>query len=212
MTEPDFLTTTRASYDTVAADYAAHFRDELAAKPLDLAMLTAFAGLVRGRVADVGCGHGHVTSRLHALGLDVFGVDLSPRMVALAGQAYPGLRFEEGTMTALDVPDDALGGLVALFSIIHVPDGELPHVFAEFHRVLAPGGHALLAFQVGEDEHLRRTEAFGHEIALDYHQRRPDRVAGLLGAAGLPVTARLLREPDADERVPRAYLLARKAS
>lgn len=43
MTEPDFLRATRASYDAVAADYAEHFRDELAAKPLDRAML---AGLV----------------------------------------------------------------------------------------------------------------------------------------------------------------------
>ena len=43
VTEPDFLRDTRASYDAVATGYAERFRDELAAKPLDLAML---AGLL----------------------------------------------------------------------------------------------------------------------------------------------------------------------
>jgi hypothetical protein len=34
VTEPGFLTSTRASYDAVAADYAEHFKDELAGRPL----------------------------------------------------------------------------------------------------------------------------------------------------------------------------------
>ncbi|MGN9841439.1 class I SAM-dependent DNA methyltransferase [Nonomuraea sp. H19] len=214
MIEPDFLRTTRASYDAVAADYAQRFHDELATKPLDRALLAAFAELVRAAddrpVADLGCGHGHVTARLQALGLDAFGIDLSPRMVALARQSHPGLRFDEGSMTALDLPDGGLGGIVALYSIIHIPEERLPAVFAEFYRVLAPGGHALLAFQVG-DEQVRRTEAFGHQICLDHYLRPPDRIAELLSRNGLVEVARMLRERDErDERVPRAYLLARK--
>jgi hypothetical protein len=62
MTEPDFLRNTRASYDAVATAYAERLRDELAAKPLDRAMLAGFAEVVRatgaGPVADVGCGAG----------------------------------------------------------------------------------------------------------------------------------------------------------
>ncbi|TCJ34357.1 hypothetical protein E0504_34525 [Parafrankia sp. BMG5.11] len=64
----------------------------------------------------------------------------------------------------------------------------MPGVFAEFRRVLAPGGHLLLAFQVG-DEPMRLTEAFGQAISLDFHRRRPERVAGLLAVADLPVRA-----------------------
>jgi SAM-dependent methyltransferase len=217
VTEPEFLRSTRASYDAVAADYAERFRDELAAKPLDRAMLAAFAELVQaagaGPVADVGCGTGRVTAHLHALGLPVFGIDLSPQMVAVARQNHPALRFEVGSMLALDLPDGALGGILAWYSTIHVPRERLPQAFTEFHRVLAPGGHVQLAFQVG-DEPLHLTEAFGHTVSLDFHRRRPERVAELLEQAGLVVRARLLRERDEDgafpERTPQAFVLARK--
>ena len=39
MTEPGFLRDTRASYSAVAEAYAERFRDELAAKPLDLSLI-----------------------------------------------------------------------------------------------------------------------------------------------------------------------------
>ncbi|MFJ1702858.1 class I SAM-dependent methyltransferase [Kitasatospora sp. NPDC088346] len=215
MTEPDFVRTTRASYDAVAAAYADRFRDELAAKPFERAALAAFAELAAGTgpVADIGCGTGRVTAHLHGLGLPVFGIDLSPGMVAVARDAHPGLRFEVGSMLALDLPDASLGGLIAWYSTVHVPDGQLPDVLAEFHRVLAPGGHVLLAFQVG-DEPRHLDEALGHPVTLDFHRRRPERVAELLHRAGLPVRARLLREPDDHgdftELTPQAVLIARR--
>lgn len=219
MDEPDFLRRTRASYDALAGDYAEWIRPELAAKPLDRALLGLFAELVwaadAGPVADVGCGPGRVTAHLHDLGLSVFGIDLSPRMIAVARRTYPGLRFAEGSMTALDMADGALGGIVAWYSVIHIPPERLPAVFAEFHRVLAPGGQLLLAFPVG-DGLLHRTEVGGHEVSLDFHQRQPDRVAELLRRAGLPVRAHVLREPDLDgdftERTRQGYLLAHKPS
>ncbi|MGH3900097.1 MAG: class I SAM-dependent methyltransferase [Pseudonocardiaceae bacterium] len=213
MIEPSYVRATRAGYDAVAADYAEWVSDDLAAKPLDRALLGAFAELVRadgaGPVGDFGCGPGRVTAYLHCLGLNAFGVDLSPAMVAVARRAYPDLRFDESSITAVDAADGALGGIVAWYSIIHTPPEELPVVFAEFHRVLAPGGHLLLAFQVG-DEPRHLAEAFGHVVSLDFYRFQPDRVAQLLHEAGIAVFARLLREPDETERVQQAYLLARK--
>ncbi|WP_432140926.1 class I SAM-dependent DNA methyltransferase [Streptomyces sp. bgisy084] len=215
MTEPDFLKTTRAFYDAVAADYDAHFRDHLADRPMDRAVLAGFAELVRaadaGPVADLGCGPGRVTARLAGLGLSVFGVDLSPQMVALARRIHPQLRFEVGAMTGLELPDGALGGIVSWYSIIHTPQEQLPELFAAFHRLLAPGGLLLLAFQTG-DEPLHVAQPFGHPVALDFRRRRPDRIAGLLTAAGLEVRTQMLREPDEElgESTPQALVIARK--
>ncbi|MEU8674152.1 class I SAM-dependent methyltransferase [Streptomyces sp. NPDC048560] len=217
MTEADFLNATRTSYDTMAVGYDERFREELAAKPLDRAVLAGFAELVRegggGPVADVGCGTGRVTGHLRGLGLDAFGIDLSPGMLAVARRNLPGVRFEEGSMLGLDLPDGGLGGLLAWYSTIHVPDERLPQAFGEFFRVLAPGGHLLLGFQTG-DEVLHLTDAWGSDIDLDFRRRRPEWMAGQLIEAGLTMTARMVRETDTEgefpERTPQAFLLARK--
>ncbi len=81
------------------------------------------------------------------------------------------------------MPDAGVGGLCAWYSVIHIPDDVLPAVFAEFHRVLVPGGVALLAFQIGDrPRHL--TEAFGESVDLMFHRRHPETIAELLQRCG----------------------------
>jgi SAM-dependent methyltransferase len=213
MADPGHLDAVRVAYDAIAADYAEHFRSELEAKPLGRSMLAAFAELVRaaggGPVADVGCGPGRVTAHLRALGLDAYGVDLSPGMVTVARRDHPGVRFEVGSLTALDVPDGALTGVVAWYSIIHLPPDDVPAALAELHRVLASGGRLLLAFQIA-DEPLHLTEVLGRNVSLTIRRWSPDRIVELLDAAGFAVEARLVRAPDATERTPQAHVLARR--
>ncbi|MFI6643704.1 class I SAM-dependent methyltransferase [Streptomyces sp. NPDC050504] len=215
MIEPDFLRATRTFYSTVATDYADRYRNVLKDRPFDRALLTGFAETVLaadlGPTAELGCGPGEVTAHLHALGLPVFGVDLSPEMVALARRDHPEVRYEVGSMTDLDLPDGALGAIVAWYSVIHTPQDRLPALFAEFQRLLAPGGELLVAFQVG-DEPLRVAEPFGHPVSLDFHRLRPDHIAELLRGAGLAPHTRAVREgePALLESTPQAYLMARK--
>ncbi len=215
MPETDYLTATRAAYDSVASDYAHLLADALDRMPWDRAVLATFAELVSrdrlGPVADVGCGPGRITGHLHHLGLDAFGIDLSPGMLAVARQALPDLRFVEGSMTGLDLPDASLGGLVAWYSLIHIPPTDVPAVLTEFCRVLAPGGQLLLAFQVG-DERRHLQQAYGHAISLDTYRMQPGQLVQQLNTAGMPVHARVVRDPDDPETVPQAYLLARKSS
>jgi SAM-dependent methyltransferase len=210
MIEPAYLTKTRASYDTVAASYHDLLHDAIDTMPYDRAMLAAFAELVTGPVADLGCGPGRITGHLASLGVKAFGIDLSPSMVEVAREKHPGLEFSAGSMNALDLADDSLGGLVAWYSIIHTPRELLPEIFAEFHRVLAPGGHALLAFKAG-DEIRHISSAYGHDdLAIDVYWLDPDHVATLATTAGLIEVARLVRVPEASEGGPQGYFLARK--
>ncbi|WP_406455456.1 class I SAM-dependent methyltransferase [Streptomyces sp. NBC_01622] len=211
----DLTGATRSSYDAIAPAYSAEHPDGLGDGPLETALLTAFADLVRttapeAPVADAGSGPGYVTARLNALGIPAFGIDISPHMVALAREAHPQLRFEVGSMTSLDVPDATLGGIIALYSTIHVPDPELPGVFREFRRALRPGGHVLLAFQASEGEHIHMTERYGLDISLDYYFRTPAEVAAHLAGAGLTLDAQVRVEPRGAQRWGRAFALAHK--
>jgi SAM-dependent methyltransferase len=201
MTEPSHLTAVRESYDTVAADYARRVKEPADLDPVSRAMLAAFADLVRpphaGPVADLGCGPGKVTAHLAALGVPAFGVDVSPRMIELARAAYPELRFTVGSMTALDIADGALGGILAYYATHHTPPQWLPTVYSEFHRTLAPGGRLMLAGHVGNDEHLRPTHAYGdHPVSYESYLLPADRIAELLRRAGLVVTTRVVQEPE----------------
>ncbi|BBY48913.1 methyltransferase [Mycolicibacterium arabiense] len=213
----DFLDATRRGYDATAREYADAFHHHLDDKPLERAMLGAFAGYVQAtgnhRVADVGCGTGATTAILHDLGIDAAGSDLSPGMIGQAKALNPHLRFAVGSMTAVDSPDASVGGVCAWYSTIHVPDAVLPEVFAEFRRVLVPGGVALLAFQAGEGSRLL-TEAFGVEVDLEFRRRTPAFVTGALDSAGLAVFAEAVRaaEPGGIESTPQAFLLARRVA
>ncbi len=217
MTEPAYLTDTRSGYDAVAEPYAETFRSALEDSPLDRALLAAFAELAgrhpHAEVLEVGSGPGHVAAHLHRLGTSVRGIDLSPAMVDLARREHPEITFDVGEMSTLDAPDASLTGLVAWYSIIHVVPEALPRAFAEFHRALRPGGHLLLAFQVGDDI-LHLDEAFGHEVSLDFRRLQPDTVKTLLDDAGFNLAAELVRAPDttsAAQPIPQAFLLARKS-
>ncbi|ANN17772.1 methyltransferase [Amycolatopsis orientalis] len=210
----DYLTRTRTAYDTVAADYAEILRDHLAGSTWDRAMLGAYAELVQtaggGRVAEIGCGPGRITQHLHGLGLDIHGVDLSPEMISVARKSYPHLDFQIGEMPGLSIEDATLAGVVAWYSIIHTPRERLPEIFADFHRILVPGGHLLLAFQVGDE--VRHIEhAYGHDISCDAYRLAPEKIADQLGEAGFTPISQLVREPSEEfEYTPQAYLIARK--
>jgi SAM-dependent methyltransferase len=213
--EPTYLVETRAAYDTVAADYPALWRGDLAENVFDRGCLAMFAEIVRaeggGPVVDLGCGPGRITGPLSDLGLDVWGIDLSPAMVEVARTEYPSLRFEVGTMTDLPISTDELAGAVAWYSLIHLPGDVLGSAVREVARVVGPGGHVLTAFQVG-DECLQVTEACGHPIGVSAYRRPPETVAQAFEEAGLEVVMRMVRRPRRSEKTPQAYLLARKVA
>jgi SAM-dependent methyltransferase len=215
MVEPDALSATREAYDGIASTYAEMFRDTLRDSPLDRAILGAFADVVtasgNSRVADLGCGPGHITAHLHELGLDAFGVDASPAMIDLAREAYPGLRFDVGSMARPDIADGELGGVLSRWSIIHTLPRDVPVILAEFHRVLAPGGHLLVCFSASDDP-SHPTQVFDHTVAPAYRWW-PDHLAAMLRESGLAEVARMVSEPEPTDRrqFKGVQLLARKA-
>ncbi|MFC5001984.1 class I SAM-dependent DNA methyltransferase [Dactylosporangium cerinum] len=195
----------------MAESYAGQLRDALTGEPYLRAALKLFAGQVGvGRVADVGCGPGHVTAYLHELGVDAFGIDLSQAMVDIARRDHPGIRFEVGSMTDLDLPDASVAGLLAFWSLVHVPDAAIPAVFDGFRRVLRPRAPLLLGFHAGHGSRLKTEGYGGHPMRVHVHRRSPEQVAAWLRDAGFTIEAQLLLDPD--QAAPGAVLFALRAA
>jgi SAM-dependent methyltransferase len=129
-------------------------------------------------------------------------------MIAIARRDHPELEFHIGSMTDLDVPDCSVGGVLAFYSLIHIPDEEIPSVLSHFHRVIRPGGIAMLGFHVGDERRHKAQGYGGHAMNLYVHWRPVDRVAGWLRDAGFTVEAQALLSPD--DPVPGGIILARR--
>ncbi|MCI0390734.1 MAG: class I SAM-dependent methyltransferase, partial [Acidobacteria bacterium] len=201
-----------SSYDHAAERYAETFFNELDRKPFDRALLDKFADTVRdrGRVCDLGCGPGHISRYLKARGVDIFGVDLSSRMVEVASRLNPDLTFRQGDMLALDLTDHTLSGITAFYSLIHLPRKSVLHAIREIHRVLRPDGHLLLSVHGGEGE-IHTDEFLGLPVSMDATLFQPDEMAGYVCQAGFSVDDITTRQPyDFEFQSTRIYISATK--
>lgn len=173
----------RAAYTAVNQLYIDLFGSPADLPPDDTAF--ALRHLTEGPVLDLGCGPGQFTRILADAGLPTTGIDLVPEFIAHARATHPTLDFEVGSLRTLTHPDASIAGILAWFSLIHLPPADLPAVLTEFHRVLRPGGTLVLGFFDTTDT----VEPFPHKVAPAY--RWPvDTLATLLHTTGFTELAR----------------------
>jgi ubiquinone/menaquinone biosynthesis C-methylase UbiE len=102
------------------------------------------------RALDVGCGPGQFTILIaeRIPEAEIWGIDLAPTMIELARRhasasaAAARLHFEVADVAQLPFPDDHFDAVASSGSIKHWPDQA--GALREIHRVLAPGGHAVI--------------------------------------------------------------------
>lgn len=127
-------------------------------------------------VLDVACGTGVVaraaTIRTGSSG-GVTGLDLSPRMLAIAARLSPEITWRAGSAEALPFPDESFDAVVSQFGLMFVPDPTL--ALREMWRVLTPGGRLAVAVWAS----LTDTPAYAAEVSL------VERLAGTAAAAPL---------------------------
>jgi SAM-dependent methyltransferase len=96
-----------------------------------------------GVAVDAACGTGRHSLHLAARGHRVIGVDSSPEMLAAARGKLPAGDWRAGDLYQLPVADAEADLVVCALALTHVPD--LAPAFAEFARVLRPGGHLVVS-------------------------------------------------------------------
>ncbi|MEU8421468.1 class I SAM-dependent methyltransferase [Micromonospora sp. NPDC048835] len=193
--------TVRQAYTSVAQLYISLFGTAGHVHPDDLAFIERHLTGRPGRVLDLGCGPGHLTGHLRALGVDAVGIDLVPEFLAHARAAHPEVEFQLGSLERLDVADESVDGILAWYSLIHLPPPELDGVLEEFRRVLAPAGRLVLGTFTADE-----VGAFDHKVTTAY--RWPlDEFSERLTHAGFREVERLPR-PDDDTHRPHAAMAA----
>jgi SAM-dependent methyltransferase len=136
---------------TFGDDYLYFYEESIddAHSDADTAEILSLLDLPSGaRILDAPCGHGRLTRRLAAAGMEVTGIDLTPAYLELA-RNDPHLRpgsvtYLEGDIRSLPVdgPFDAV--VCWLNSFGYYDDADCHRVLREFHRVLRPGGRVAI--------------------------------------------------------------------
>ena len=158
----------KTSYDAIAEPYNKWTEEhhEVRMKYLDkfIAQLPRAEGQEKTRILELGCGAGDPATKILAgiPGAEVTGNDLSTRQIELAREnaktwnlGDSTVNFVEGDMadlSVLDFPAGSLDGVVALYSVIHLPREEQSSMLARIAGWLRPGGVLLANFSSGEME------------------------------------------------------------
>jgi trans-aconitate methyltransferase len=144
------------------------------------------------KILDLGCGTGHLTAEIAAVGANVTGFDASVEMIEQARKAYPELRFEVADACTFSCGTD----YDAVFSnaVLHwVKSPEL--VVAQIRAALRPGGRFVAEFGGRGNTYkmasalLKQAAAFGHaDYALPWYYPSIAEYAGILESHNLEVT------------------------
>lgn len=96
-----------------------------------------------GRALDAACGTGRHAGFLAELGHDTVGVDATDAMLDVARTKHPDVAFRNGRLESLPLDDASVDLVTSALAVCHAPD--LDAVFAEFARVVAPGGSVIVS-------------------------------------------------------------------
>lgn len=117
--------------------------------------LRAFASLLRGkRVLDAGCGAGRDVQKFLALGLDVEGLDYSHSLIARCRKKFPQSVFHLGDLRKTRLSSSSFDGIWACASILNLSKSDAQNAFAEFNRLLKPGGVLMVSVKKGRGEKM----------------------------------------------------------
>ncbi len=190
------LESVRDAYSSMSEQYIGLFGGGWHDHEDDTALVRRHLTGLAGPVLDLGCGPGHWTAYLHALGAEVTGVDIVPEFIAHAQANHPGPEFTLRSMTELDLPEHSVAGILAWYSTIHLPPTDLDRVLARFRRLLASAGMLVVGFFDSDDD----VASFDHQVVTAF--RWPvDVFAQHLTKAGFTEVQRLQRQsPDRPDR------------
>jgi SAM-dependent methyltransferase len=151
----------REGHDALAETYNAFFT---AVTALAIEPLLAAVRLRSGQhLLDVATGPGALAAQASRRGAHCTGVDLSPKMVALASRLHPRLQFREADIEHLPFPENSFDAVAGAFVLGHLPNPEA--AVAECMRVVRPD--CWIAFSWWDDPARQRIQGIFRETIAE---------------------------------------------
>ncbi|WP_244304572.1 class I SAM-dependent methyltransferase [Leucobacter viscericola] len=177
----DVAAVVRHAYANRASEYADVLGNMEATHVADREFVLRWARRCGGPMIDAGCGPGHWTEFLRVAGNDVVGIDPVPEFLAEAALRYPDSVYRRAEMPNLGVAVNSLGGILAWYSLIHVPPAQMGEMLRDLASFLRPGAELALGFFEGAS-----VEPFDHAVVTAYFWPVGELV-GLLEDAGFEI-------------------------
>lgn len=164
----DPVKTTINTYNLIAQDYSDSYFDYYLN---ELEYIDEFLDLLppKGKVLDAGCGPGGISKHLIEKGFEAVGIDLSENMLQIAKAKVPKGDFRNQEIRNLNFPPDHFDGVIASYSLVHVPKKDILSTLTGFNRVSKLDGVLFISVHEGNGEKLL-DEPFkpGEKIFVDY--------------------------------------------
>ncbi len=181
----DRIAQVAAGYDAVGTEYFNFYRAEIPEKLTSY--IDNFAAKLQSgsSVLELGCGNGIPVAEKLATEFNVTGVDVSEKQIERARANVPNAEFLASDMSKLDYPSDSFSGVVALYSIIHLPRELHGDLFKSIYSWLKPGGIFLATLNSTESENWVEEDWFG--APMYWSGYAPERTKEMIAESGFVI-------------------------
>jgi len=187
----------RTGYDRLSTDYRQHFTT-LHDERYDSWLTTFSKHLTPGdKVLELGCGDGIPLALKLAEVFDYTGIDLSEVQIANARLTVSNGKFLGGDMTQLCFPAQSFSGIVALYSIIHIPLDEQRPLIARMFEWLRVGGALMVVVGAGRWTGIDRNWIKPDTVMFWSHANGDDYAEWFAAAGFLPLERYFVPEGNA---------------
>ncbi len=181
-------------YDKISYAYAAKFSE-----PSD--HIGDFLNLIPrgGRIIDVGCGPGVDSEYMLTKGFEVVGIDLSLKMLKLARKKNPNAIFQQEDIREINFEQGTFDGILASYSLIHIPKKDIPNVLKTFFKILRPNGIICIGIQEGESREVSIAEPLKSDEKIFVNVISANELHNLLERNRFTVLSEFVRKADNKE-------------
>ncbi|MEK7657615.1 MAG: class I SAM-dependent methyltransferase [Patescibacteria group bacterium] len=185
---------TASVYDEISVSYADKFNE-----PSD--NIDDFLKLIKkgGKILDAGCGPGVDVAYIISKDFDVIGVDISERILEIARKKNPKVHFKKADIRKLNFKPNTFDGIIASFSLIHIPKKDIDKTVGNFYKLLKPKGVIYIGIQEGDSQEVLLAEPLKPDEKIFLNIMSSKEIKEILNKIGFSILVEFSRRAESKE-------------